>query len=80
DNEGETDTFDFRMAVEADGVYLGDWTAAGTPWNWYEIVFTIPAEAVKSDSIRIRVRNIGTSRFPYFDSYMYWICQSFNGE
>ncbi|MDP8246319.1 MAG: hypothetical protein P9L94_19705 [Candidatus Hinthialibacter antarcticus] len=75
DNEGETDSFDFRMAVEVNGVYLGEWTVEGTPWNWYEIVFTVPAEAIQTDSLRVRVRNIGTSRFPYFDSYMYWICQ-----
>ena len=75
DNAGDAETFDFRMAVEVNGVYLGEWTVEGTPWNWYEIVFPIPAESVQEDSIRVRVRNIGTSRFPYFDSYMYWICQ-----
>ncbi len=75
DNEGDRESFDFRMAVEVDGVYLGDWTVEGTPWNWYEIVFTIPAQSVKTDTVRVRIRNIGTSRFPYYDSYMYWICQ-----
>ncbi|MBI1387923.1 MAG: hypothetical protein GC154_05700 [bacterium] len=81
DNAGDRPRFAFRMAVEIDGVYAGEWKVSGTPWNWYETVFPIPAELIENPSIRVRVRNLGEPGFPWFDSYYYWICQSgSNGE
>lgn len=76
DSEGVRENFAYRMSVEVDGVYLGDWHVEGTPWNWYETVFTIPAAAVQNESIRVRVSNVGTPGFPYYESYFYWACQS----
>ncbi|MBD3265703.1 hypothetical protein GF373_03465 [bacterium] len=75
DGVGEYETFTYRMQVLADGIYLGDWTVSETPWNWVESVFTIPSDIVKSDSLQLKIRNMGTPHFAYFDSFYYWICQ-----
>lgn len=76
ENEGSEAGFSYRMAVEVNGLYAGEWTVSGSSWNWYETVFEIHPEFIEDTSIEIRIRNIGTDRFPFYDSYYYWICQS----
>ena len=75
DETGEGEAFAYRMAVSVNGIYLGEWQVSGTPWNWYETVFTIPAEQVEK-SLRIEVATVGTPGYPYHDSYYYWAAQS----
>jgi hypothetical protein len=72
---GERYTFAYRMGVFVDNIYLGEWNVEGTSWNWYESIFTITGEAVKTDSLRIRIKNMRTQNYPYYASYYYWICQ-----
>ncbi len=67
--------FSYRMGIFVNDIYLGEWNINGTSWNWYESVFTIPDEMVQEESVRIRIKNLGTSRFPFYTSFYYWICQ-----
>lgn len=75
DNSGRLGSFSYRMKVLVNDIYAGEWMIEGTSWNWYESIFTIPAKLVKSESMGIRVINMGNSSFSYYDSYYYWICQ-----
>ncbi len=75
DNSGRYENFSYRMQVLVSDIYAGEWIIEGTSWNWYESKFTIPAKLVKSESLRIRIINMGNSSFSYYDSYYYWICQ-----
>lgn len=75
DNDGTNERFAYRIAVECNGVFLGEWEISGTPWNWYESVFTIPSKHVTDGQIHLRLKPLGTRYFPHFDSYYYWACQ-----
>jgi hypothetical protein len=35
----------------------------------------IPGEYVKTDTLAVSIKNQGNVRFPYYDSFYYWICQ-----
>ncbi len=68
--------FSYRMDLFSNDIYIDAWTASGTPWNWYETVFTLPAEAVTDTSLRIRIVNRGTRLFTCYESFYYWVCQT----
>lgn len=80
DGSGIAPQFEYRMEVFVNDIYTGSWTTQGTPWNWYETVFKIPADAVTDTSLRICIVNQGTSQFVYYESYYYWICQEENTD
>ncbi len=76
DNSGRHPRFFYRIRVYADGIYVDDWEIKGTAWNWYESVFTIPEQYLRGEVITLRLHNLGTSRYSYYDAYYYWACQS----
>ena len=75
DSIGDFDHFQYRMQAFGNDVYLGDWQMGTTPWNWIESSLRIPAQIIEKPNLTIRIRNLGTLKFAYYDSYYYWICQ-----
>jgi len=52
----------FILQVYADGEYVGEWSFQPSGSGWQETTFTIPAEFVRSGSLRLRLSPPKTHR------------------
>jgi hypothetical protein len=79
DGIGDHPMFTYRLRVHGNGYFLGDWVLSETPWNWMESVFVIPGGIIHEPTVLVRIQNLGTRNFGYYDSFYYWICQEGSG-
>ncbi len=75
DDRDDRQTFHYVVRVTIDGDPVGDWDLEGTPWNWYERSFTIPADRLEGSSACIELQAIPNSESPWYVSTMYWFLQ-----
>jgi hypothetical protein len=66
----------FALQVQADGKHLGEWTfqPSGSS-EWQEATFTIPAESVRSGSLRVRLSPPQDAPLETHTAYHYWFVQ-----
>lgn len=75
DSKGDQKHFLYRMQVFGNGLYLGKWEFGTTPWNWMESAFLIPEQVINKSTLTIKIKNLGSPDFSYYDTYYYWIYQ-----
>ena len=75
DDREDRDAFHYTVRVSVDGVSLSDWHLRGTPWNWYERWYIIPATSLERSETRIELSALPTSDAAWFVSTYYWFCQ-----
>ena len=66
----------FALQVQADGKHLGEWDfqPSGSS-EWQEATFTIPAESVRTGSLRVRLSPPQDAPLETHTAYHYWFVQ-----
>lgn len=72
---GKYAEYHYRMALYVNGAFLDEIEVAGSPWNWTEVQIPVSGKHIKDETIRIRMKNLGTEHFEYFMSFYYWAYQ-----
>jgi hypothetical protein len=70
-----TSSAPFALQVQADGEHLGEWTFQPSGSRWQEATFTIPAQAVRSGSLRVRLSPSEDAPLETHTAYHYWFVQ-----
>jgi hypothetical protein len=65
----------FSLQVHADGEHLGEWGFQPSGSGWQETTFTIPAESVRSRSLRVRLSPPEDTPLETHTAYHYWFVQ-----
>jgi hypothetical protein len=65
----------FTLQVQADGKHLGEWTFQPAGSGWQEATFTIPAQSVRSGSLRVRLSPSEDAPLESHTAYHYWFVQ-----
>jgi hypothetical protein len=65
----------FALQVHADGEHLGEWSFQPSGRGWQEATFTIPAEFVRSGSLRVRLSPPQDTPLETHTAYHYWFVQ-----
>jgi hypothetical protein len=70
-----TSTAPFALQVQADGKHLGEWAFQPSGSGWQEATFTIPAQSVRSGSLRVRLSPSEGAPLETHTAYHYWFVQ-----
>lgn len=65
----------FALQVQADGRYVGEWDFQPSGSRWQQATFTIPAESVRSGSLRVRLSPPEDAPLETHTAYYYWFVQ-----
>jgi hypothetical protein len=65
----------FTLQVQADGELLGEWAFQPSGSGWQEATFTIPAQSVRSGSLRVRLSPSEDAPLETHTAYHYWFVQ-----
>lgn len=65
----------FDLRVRADGRYAGRWVFQSTASGWLDVSYTIPAEYVNSESLRIELLPSKDAPLVPHAPYYYWFAQ-----
>jgi hypothetical protein len=65
----------FALQVQADGKNLGEWAFQPSGSGWQEATFTIPAQSVRSGSLRVRLSPSEGAPLGIHTAYHYWFVQ-----
>ena len=65
----------FALQVQADGKHLGEWAFQPSGRGWQEATFTIPAQSVRSESLRVRLSPSEDAPLETHAAYHYWFVQ-----
>ena len=65
----------FALQVQADGRYVGEWDFQPSGSRWQQATFTIPAESVRSGSLRVRLSPPEEAPLETHTAYYYWFVQ-----
>ena len=65
----------FALQVQADGRYVGEWDFQPSGSRWQQATFTIPAESVRSGSLRVRLSPPEDAPLETHRAYYYWFVQ-----
>ncbi len=65
----------FSLQVHADGEHVGEWGFQPSGRGWQEATFTIPAESVRSGSLRVRLSPPEDAPLETHTAYHYWFVQ-----
>jgi hypothetical protein len=65
----------FALQVQADGRHLGEWAFQPSGSGWQEATFTIPAQSVRSGSLRVRLSPSEDAPLETHTAYYYWFVQ-----
>jgi hypothetical protein len=70
-----TSSAPFTLQVQADGELLGEWAFQPSGSGWQEATFTIPAQSVRSGSLRVRLSPSEEAPLESHTAYHYWFVQ-----
>jgi hypothetical protein len=70
-----TSSAPFALQVQADGKHLGEWAFQPSGSGWQEAIFTIPAQSVRSGSLRVRLSSSEEAPLETHSAYHYWFVQ-----
>ena len=65
----------FALQVQANGRYVGEWDFQPSGSRWQQATFTIPAESVRSGSLRVRLSPPEDAPLETHTAYYYWFVQ-----
>ena len=65
----------FTLQVHADGRQVGEWDFQPSGSRWQQATFTIPAESVRSGSLRVRLSPPEDAPLETHTAYYYWFVQ-----
>jgi hypothetical protein len=65
----------FALQVQADGRHVGEWDFQPSGSRWQQATFTIPAESVRSGSLRVRLSPPEDTPLETHTAYYYWFVQ-----
>ena len=65
----------FALQVQADGRHVGEWDFQPSGSRWQQATFTIPAESVRSGSLRVRLSPPEDAPLETHTAYYYWFVQ-----
>jgi hypothetical protein len=65
----------FALQVQADGRHVGEWDFQPSGSRWQQATFTIPAESVRSGSLRVRLSPPEDAPLETHTAYHYWFVQ-----
>src|SRR5215203_4250329 len=65
----------FALQVQADGKHVGEWAFQPSGSGWQEATFTIPAQSVRSKSLRVRLSPSEEAPLKTHTAYHYWFVQ-----
>jgi hypothetical protein len=65
----------FTLRVHADGERVGEWSFEPSGGGWQETAFTIPAESVRSETLRVRLSPPEDAPLEKHAAYHYWFVQ-----
>jgi hypothetical protein len=65
----------FALQVQADGKHIGVWAFQPSGSRWQEATFTIPAQSVRSESLRVRLSPAEDAPLETHTAYHYWFVQ-----
>jgi hypothetical protein len=65
----------FTLRVHADGKHVGEWGFQPSGSGWQEATYTIPAETVRSGSLRVRLSPPEDAPLETHTAYHYWFVQ-----
>jgi hypothetical protein len=65
----------FALQVQADGRHVGEWDFQPSGSRWQQATFTIPAESVRSGSLRVRLSPPEDAPLETHTAYFYWFVQ-----
>ena len=65
----------FTLQVQADSRYVGEWAFQPSGSRWQQATFTIPAESVRSGSLRVRLSPPEDAPLETHTAYYYWFVQ-----
>jgi hypothetical protein len=65
----------FTLQVQADDNGLGEWVFQPSGSGWQEATFTIPAQSVRSQSLRVRLSPSEVAPLETHTAYQYWFVQ-----
>jgi hypothetical protein len=65
----------FALQVQADGRHVGEWDFQPSGSRWQQATFTIPAESVRSGSLRVRLSPPEDAPLETHTAYCYWFVQ-----
>ena len=65
----------FALQVQADGRHVGEWDFQPSGSRWQQAIFTIPAESVRSGSLRVRLSPPEDAPLETHTAYYYWFVQ-----
>jgi hypothetical protein len=65
----------FTLQVQADSELLGEWAFQPSGSGWQEATFTIPAQSVRSRSLRVRLSPSEAAPLETHTAYHYWFVQ-----
>jgi len=65
----------FSLQVHADGEHVGEWSFQPSGSGWHDATFTIPAEFVRSGSLRLRLSPPDDTPLGTHTVYHYWFVQ-----
>jgi hypothetical protein len=70
-----TSSAPFALQVQADGKDLGEWAFQPSGSGWQEATFTVPAQSVGSESLRVRLSPSEDAPLETHTAYHYWFVQ-----
>jgi hypothetical protein len=65
----------FTLQVQADGKLLGEWAFQPSGSGWQAATFTIPAQSVRTGSLRLRLSSSEEAPLETHSAYHYWFVQ-----
>ena len=66
----------FTLKVRADGEYVGAWSSQPAREGWREVSYTIPAEFVRSEILRVELSPPEDDPLETHTAYHYWFVQA----
>ena len=66
----------FSLSVRADGKYVGEWSSQSAGEGWREVSHTIPAEFVRSETLRVELSPPEDNPLETHTAYHYWFIQA----
>jgi len=65
----------FILQVHADGEFVGEWSIQPSGRGWQEATFTIPAQYVRTGTLRVRLSPPEDTPLATHTAYHYWFVQ-----
>src|SRR5215217_7007188 len=65
----------FTLQVHADGEFVGEWSIQPSGRGWQEATFTIPAQYVRTGTLRVRLSPPEDTPLATHTAYHYWFVQ-----